>query len=153
MQLEYQGHFLAHKQSPLVFLEHGDGGVTYIGNEDKFLKWALFKYRYFDDSKVQIYRRLALKEYTDLVNKRKDIFKYAFMDIQIGGEAPQRVVFELFQYLCPKTVKNFMSLCKGKYTNKAGFKIGYTGTVIHRIVKNGYVQGGDISKTGASKSL
>ncbi len=145
LQVAQKGHFLAHKQSPLVFFRSPEGELRYIGNEDNFLQWALRRFRYFDESKVQVYRKLALTEYVRLVNKRKELCKYAYLDLQIGEEGePQRVVFELFQHICPKTVGNFLSLCKGKYTNKAGFKISYEGTVIHRVVKNGYIQGGDI---------
>lgn len=152
LQLAYKGQFLAHKQSPLVFLDDGQGGIEYIGNEDRFLKWALYKFRYFDESKIQVYRKLALSEYIHLICKRKDFFRYAYLDIKIGEEEPQRVVFELFKSICPRTVKNFLHLCRGKYKNKAGYKISYEDTVVHRIVKNGYIQAGDISKTGASKS-
>lgn len=151
LQLAYKGQFLAHKQSPLVFLEDGQGGVEYIGNEDRFLKWALYKFRYFDESKIQVYRKLALSEYIHLICKRKDFFKYAYLDLKIGEEEPQRVVFELFKSICPRTVKNFLQLCRGKYKNKAGYKLDYEDTVVHRIVKNGYIQAGDISKTGASE--
>ena len=134
-----------------MFLEDGQGGVEYIGNEDRFLKWALYKFRYFDESKIQVYRKLALSEYIHLICKRKDFFKYAYLDLKIGEEEPQRVVFELFKSICPRTVKNFLQLCKGKYKNKAGYKLDYEDTVVHRIVKNGYIQAGDISKTGASE--
>ena len=44
------------------------------------MKWALFKFRYSDDTKAGLYRKLAATEYRDLINDRKENFKYAFMD-------------------------------------------------------------------------
>ena len=40
--------------------------------------------------------------------------------------------------MCPKTVKNFVDLCKGC---EAG---SYKNSPIHRIVDGGWIQGGDI---------
>ena len=59
----------------------------------------------------------------------------AFFDIRIGGEYVGRIVFGLYNWTCPKTVKNFQELCDS--TN--GY--GYPGSNFHRTIKNFMVQG------------
>mmetsp|Transcript_32899 Transcript_32899/g.105746 ORF Transcript_32899/g.105746 Transcript_32899/m.105746 type:complete len:344 (+) Transcript_32899:27-1058(+) len=44
-----------------------------------------------------------------------------FLDVSVGGEAPQRVVLELFASVYPKTSENFRALCTGeKGVGKSG---------------------------------
>ena len=43
------------------------------------------------------------------------------------------LVLELFSNVAPKTVENFVNLCKN----------GYADTQVHRIVQNGWIQMGD----------
>jgi len=38
---------------------------------------------------------------------------HVFMDISIGGGTPERITFELFANVVPKTVENFRALCTG----------------------------------------
>lgn len=82
---------------------------------------------------------------------------HAFFDLVIndekvvaGKEEKFRLVFELFSDLCPKTCSNFMALCSGDQGKSgSGLNLCYKGTKIHRIVKNGWIQGGDISETSS----
>ncbi len=60
-------------------------------------------------------------------------------------------MIELFTEYAPKTVSNFLALCKGEGKNGDGEKLSYIGTEFHRIVKGMYVQGGDLHKSGVSK--
>jgi cyclophilin family peptidyl-prolyl cis-trans isomerase len=66
------------------------------------------------------------------------------MDIEIGedgieGAQKGRVVFELFQNKTPKTAENFRSLCTGE----KGADLSYKGNVVHRIIPDFMMQGGD----------
>ena len=61
----------------------------------------------------------------------------------LGDELKGRVVFEIFYDKCPKTCDNFLSICKGFKNNKDEI-ISYEKSSIHRIVKNSYIQGGDL---------
>jgi peptidyl-prolyl cis-trans isomerase-like 6 len=73
---------------------------------------------------------------------------FCFFDIKIGGElASRQIIVELFSDAasCPKTCMNFLDLCN------ADEGIGYKGTKFHRVVKNGWVQGGDVQ--GASQYI
>jgi len=65
-----------------------------------------------------------------------------FLEIEIGKDSgvKGRVSFELFADTAPKTAKNFASLCAGD----AG--LTYKGSIIHRVIKNFMIQGGDVTK-------
>lgn len=78
--------------------------------------------------------------------------KYCFIDLAYDGKQYDRILIELFNNDCPKTSTNFLELCKGKTKNKMGETLTYEGTIINRIVKDGYVQGGDLKRIGVSKS-
>jgi len=75
-----------------------------------------------------------------------------FFDIDVGGVARGRVVFELFSDICPVTCENFRCLCTGekgigKTTSKP---LHYKGVVFHRVVKDFMIQGGDFSAGNGS---
>ena len=64
------------------------------------------------------------------------------MDIAIGSKsAVERVVFELFSSVTPRTAENFRSLCLGSNAKKLSFK----GSKFHRVVPGFVCQGGDIT--------
>ncbi|EHB08354.1 Peptidyl-prolyl cis-trans isomerase-like 6 [Heterocephalus glaber] len=46
---------------------------------------------------------------------------------------------------CPKTCRNFQTLCTGKAGfSQRGIRLHYKGSIFHRVVQNGWIQGGDI---------
>ena len=49
------------------------------------------------------------------------------------------MLIELYTDFCPKGCENFQRLCQG---TEGG--VGYEGTPIHRVVKGGWLQGGDV---------
>jgi len=72
-----------------------------------------------------------------------------FLDIQIGTEAPFRLVFELFYDIVPKTALNFLYLCTYEQKN---FCISdnkkplcFKGSRFHRVIPNFMAQGGDFT--------
>ncbi|CAD5208717.1 unnamed protein product [Bursaphelenchus xylophilus] len=63
-----------------------------------------------------------------------------FFDIEIGGKSAGTVEIGLFGKTVPKTVKNFVELCK----KPAGE--GYVNSGFHRVIKDFMIQGGDFTK-------
>jgi Peptidyl-prolyl cis-trans isomerase (rotamase) - cyclophilin family len=104
-------------------------------------------YEYEDRTYFPLYNRIACSEYAAFYSKlnRKKV-EHVYMDFLVKHERhslPSRVVFELFLDVVPKTCRNFLELIKGT-TNADGKQLHYKGTTIHRIWKDGFIQGGDV---------
>ena len=70
-----------------------------------------------------------------------------FFDITIGSGAPQRVTFELYNDVVPKTAENFRALCTGeKGTGNSGKPLHYKGSTFHRVIDDFMAQGGDFTR-------
>lgn len=69
-----------------------------------------------------------------------------YLDLQIGENAIQRVIIELFKDVVPKTAENFRALCTGeKGQSASGKALNYQGSVFYRVTKGFMMQGGDIT--------
>jgi len=75
----------------------------------------------------------------DVPEKVNDNNPKVFLDITIGNGEKQRVEFELFEDVVPKTVENFRNIC----SNENGFGYTYKNSVFHKLIKNSLLQGGD----------
>uniref|UniRef100_A0AAY5KE43 Peptidyl-prolyl cis-trans isomerase n=1 Tax=Esox lucius TaxID=8010 RepID=A0AAY5KE43_ESOLU len=71
-----------------------------------------------------------------------------YFDVEINREPVGRIVFQLFSDVCPKTSKNFLSLCTGDRGagKTTGKKLCFKGSTFHRVVKNFMIQGGDFTE-------
>merc|ERR1719446_1839616 len=71
-----------------------------------------------------------------------------FFDMEIGGASAGRIEFELYTDTVPKTVANFVGLCKGDTGKKAssGQDLHFKGSSFHRIIPNFMIQGGDFTR-------
>eukprot|EP00403_Amphidinium_massartii_P018532 CAMPEP_0178414026 /NCGR_PEP_ID=MMETSP0689_2-20121128/22826_1 /TAXON_ID=160604 /ORGANISM="Amphidinium massartii, Strain CS-259" /LENGTH=361 /DNA_ID=CAMNT_0020035307 /DNA_START=54 /DNA_END=1136 /DNA_ORIENTATION=- len=69
-----------------------------------------------------------------------------FLDVAIDGADVGRIVCELFSDVAPKTVANFLALCKGESgLGQRGKPLHYRGCVFHRISTNSAIYAGDIT--------
>lgn len=142
------------RDSPLIL--HSTLG--YIGDLDEFIRWADHSYGLKDPRQNEEYanveaelRQLANQEFSQYVQDKinKYGWKYAVMEISNGDNAIYRLVIELYHDKCPKTVDHFLTLCTGeKGANEQGVKLHYQDSLIHRIVKDGWIQGGDLINGG-----
>ncbi|XP_026454397.1 peptidyl-prolyl cis-trans isomerase CYP95-like isoform X2 [Papaver somniferum] len=85
-----------------------------------------------------------------MVSKKKNT--YVFLDVSVDGDPAERMVFELFHDVVPKTAENFRALCTGEkgIGPTTGKPLHYKGSFFHRIVKGLMAQAGDFSKRDGS---
>uniref|UniRef100_A0A3Q1IM26 PPIase cyclophilin-type domain-containing protein n=1 Tax=Anabas testudineus TaxID=64144 RepID=A0A3Q1IM26_ANATE len=115
-----------------------------LGNEKDLASWAKEQWGFTFTRPQAFYMALTEDYYTK--HLKKSGHQFVFMDIEIAGEAVGKLLFELFSDVCPKTSRNFKALCTGELgLSQSGLRLCYKGSLFHRIVPNGWVQGGDIS--------
>ncbi|GMI92851.1 hypothetical protein HRI_002954400 [Hibiscus trionum] len=76
-----------------------------------------------------------------------------FMDVSIDGDPFERMTFELFPDIAPKTAENFRALCTGEkgIGPKTGKALHYKGSFFHHVIKGSMAQGGDfVTRDGTS---
>ena len=114
-----------------------------------------------DSPDERSYRNQARIQYKKFLKRTGHTF--CFMKVSIAGEAlSEQLVFELFTDLCPQTCRNFLHLCAGDVEepepsspppSSSGTpaplpaplrKLSYKGCRFFRIVKEGWVQSGDV---------
>ena len=65
----------------------------------------------------------------------------AWLDVAIGGRPAQRITFELYSDVLPRTCENFRALCAGD----RGARLTYAGSTFHRVISDFMCQGGDFT--------
>ncbi|XP_041832557.1 probable inactive peptidyl-prolyl cis-trans isomerase-like 6 [Melanotaenia boesemani] len=136
---ELRGEVWQYSSSLMCFLN----GLL-LGNEMDLASWAKKEWNFTFTQPQAFYMALTEDYYTKHLQKTGH--QFVFMDIEIAGEAVGRLLFELFSDVCPKTSKNFEVLCTGEQgLSQSGLSLCYKGSLFHRVVPNGWVQGGDIS--------
>lgn len=75
---------------------------------------------------------------------------YAFLLFEVDGVALPRVEIELYHRVCPQTCKNFLAFCRGVVPDVTDTErmLGYTGNQVHRVVRGGWIQAGDVAGEG-----
>ncbi|XP_068198928.1 probable inactive peptidyl-prolyl cis-trans isomerase-like 6 isoform X2 [Antennarius striatus] len=134
---ELRGEAWRHDGGLLCFVD----GVL-LGDDQDLTHWAKYQWSLID-GRTQDYRTLAKDRYLQHLQSTGHVF--VFMEVEVAGEAAGRLLMELFSDVCPKAVENFRVLCAGgRGLSRSGFPLTYKGSVFHRVVPNGWVQGGDI---------
>lgn len=137
----------------------------YIGGVDDLIAWAARTYQYADPRKEKEYAQvethlatLAAEDFARYIQRSPNPFCY--LDYTFAGSASKgddvgRLIFELYADKLPKTTANFLALCTGEQGKvpenddahtaaHAGVALHYKGAPVHRVVKDGWIQGGDI---------
>lgn len=138
---EKGGELWSYSGTTLVFVDK-----VLLGPAEEFIKWAGDKHDYQEFRPLPLFYALAKEEYKDYLKSTKHY--YVYLDVSIGKEKNGRLLIELFNDKLPKTCDNFMQLCIGDTCENAKhdppLKLAYKDSLFHRIVKNGWIQGGDI---------
>eukprot|EP00999_Lentomonas_sp_LEN2_P003100 NODE_951_length_1099_cov_178.760288_g907_i0.p1 GENE.NODE_951_length_1099_cov_178.760288_g907_i0~~NODE_951_length_1099_cov_178.760288_g907_i0.p1 ORF type:complete len:313 (+),score=33.97 NODE_951_length_1099_cov_178.760288_g907_i0:148-1086(+) len=123
--------------------------------DEEFVKFASTKtgFRVFpypeDSEDPEAYRNAAKIRYQTMLKQTGHTFCY--FNMKIGDQQQDQVVFELFTEKCPRTCENFRHLCVGDLAaindpavSTKPINLSYKDSRIFRIVKDGWIQGGDI---------
>ncbi|XP_015455525.1 peptidyl-prolyl cis-trans isomerase-like 6 isoform X6 [Pteropus alecto] len=115
----------------------------FLGDALDLQKWAHKVWDIVDFKPAALYDALAVDYSIKFLQDTKHDF--VFLDISIGFYPIGKLIFELYCDVCPKTCKNFQVLCTGKAGfSQSGVRLHYAGSIFHRLVQNGWLQGGDI---------
>ncbi|XP_055490944.1 probable inactive peptidyl-prolyl cis-trans isomerase-like 6 isoform X2 [Leucoraja erinacea] len=125
-----------------------------LGDEKDFLQWARVEFAYTDYRPQSLYRAITDDFHSKYLKNTKHIFVY--LEIAIDQQPVGKLLLELFTDKCPKTCKNFETLCTAQTASTStDSQLCYKGTIFHRLVKNGWIQGGDVlsSRGDGGKSI
>ena len=140
--------FIDFPDSPIIYIQEVSGTKKIIGSLSEFQKYIIKEFNYHDTLKTEDFEvetKTALKNFLDTNGN-----KYVYFKFKIEGEDEKeqnKVVLELFNKNLPLTCDNFYKLCLGA-KNEEGTSLNYKGSLIHRISKNSFIQGGDIRIEG-----
>ncbi|KAM5256526.1 putative inactive peptidyl-prolyl cis-trans isomerase-like 6 [Ctenodactylus gundi] len=135
---ELRGEVWEYPSTVMCFL---DG--QFLGDASSLQRWAHKLWDVVDVKPPALYEALTLDYSMKFLRDTKHNF--VFLDVSIESSAVGRLVFELYCDACPKTCRNFQTLCTGRAgSSPRGFRLHYKGSIFHRVVPNGWVQGGDI---------
>uniref|UniRef100_A0A8B9GWP9 Peptidyl-prolyl cis-trans isomerase n=1 Tax=Astyanax mexicanus TaxID=7994 RepID=A0A8B9GWP9_ASTMX len=134
---ELKGEMLQYRGSVVCFVNG-----QFIGDEKDLSRWAEKQWLFTFYRPPALYAAITDEYYQQHLLNTGHVFVY--MDVEIGGEAAGRLLFELFSDLCPKTCKNFKALCTGEAgMSQNQLMLSYKNSLFHRVVPNGWLQGGD----------
>ncbi|XP_037079558.1 probable inactive peptidyl-prolyl cis-trans isomerase-like 6, partial [Pollicipes pollicipes] len=114
--------------------------TQYVGGPEQALDWITETFNVtFDlddlEQRGNIYQEMLVTRQHSMV----------YLDFSHDGQMLGRLVFELYDELLPRTCENFRQLCGGQLgLSVAGTVLWYAGTPVHRIVRGGWLQAGDI---------
>lgn len=115
----------------------------YLGSTSDLISLAIEKYKYIESGNQALYLAEAESSYIQMVSSPSK--RYILWHIKIGEGPEKKVVLELDLQNCPRTCENFWQLANG-YKD-----LSYQGSTIHRVVPDGYIEGGFI-QTPSGKS-
>ncbi|NXL85402.1 PPIL6 protein, partial [Alectura lathami] len=143
---ELRGEVWAYTSRVMCFV---NGGL--LGDEKELLRWAHHQWDYRDFKPEALYQAIAEDFYTKHLkgSQASDTHMFVYLEIAIEEQPIGTLLFELFSDVCPKTCENFRALCVGGVTSPcSGRELTYKNSCFHQLVKNVWIQGGDITGKG-----
>jgi cyclophilin family peptidyl-prolyl cis-trans isomerase len=113
----------------LVYL---DGAL--LGDVSDLSQLAIDRYKYIESSSQAVFSAEAEASYIQMMSSPHK--RYVLWHVKVGDSSEKRVVLELDTLNLPRTCENFWQLANG-YKD-----LSYQGSSIHRVVADGYVEGG-----------
>lgn len=145
---EHKGEVWGHHDAAIIFIDKHH----YLGATQDLLNWAKKTYGYEDFRNEELYETLVQEEYRNYFLNTKNEFVH--FDVTQDGQQIGRLLIEIYQNDLPKTCDNFRALCMGDLgRSEDGIKLHYKNSLIHRIVPNGWIQGGDIVAGKGNESV
>ncbi|XP_065057300.1 peptidyl-prolyl cis-trans isomerase slr1251-like [Rhopilema esculentum] len=135
-----QGETWGFKDETLVFI-----GENPLGSAEYFINWLATEYEYEEFRPLPLFYAMAKEEYKN--HLLESGHEFVFLSITVANEPAGKILIELFTDKCPKTCENFKQLCIGEKEEKERhsppLSLTYKRSIFHRIVPNGWIQGGD----------
>lgn len=154
--IKVDSSFSSWKESPIIYEvvynciieQTNDNKYNILGSVDNFTKWASAYHSFIEE---KITGEFIEKQ---IINLRKTLEKtgnkYAYFNVRIGDHLiNKKIIIELFYEKCPKTCENFIKLCEG-FRSRSNEYLSYERTYFHRVVKNSFIQGGDLNQLNIS---
>lgn len=127
------------------------GGVLAVGNDSEGSDSARKEYSEIGTRRETLETKAEEAAQQALARHREQSgHQFAFLVFEVDGVALPRVELELFHDVCPKTCKNFLAFCEHKVPaiGDETQQLGYRGNAVHRIVRGGWIQAGDVGGNG-----
>ncbi|NXP46948.1 PPIL6 protein, partial [Heliornis fulica] len=139
---ELRGEVWAYTSAVMCFI---DGCL--LGNQKELLQWSYREWGYCDFKPKALYQVIAEDFYSKYLrnSQASSTHVFVFLEIAVEEQPVGRLLFELFSDACPRTCENFRALCAGGAKSRCdGRELTYKNSLFHRLVKSGWIQGGDI---------
>ncbi|NXI52214.1 PPIL6 protein, partial [Chloroceryle aenea] len=147
---ELRGEVWAYASPVMCFI---DGQL--LGDEKELLQWSYHEWDYRDSRPEALYQAMAEDFYTKYLkntqasstalHEEDECHVFVYLEIAIDEQPVGRLLFELFSDVCPRTCENFRALCTGGVKSpRDGRELTYKNSLFHRLVRNEWIQGGDI---------
>ncbi|OAF65818.1 Cyclophilin-like protein PPIL6 [Intoshia linei] len=122
-------------------------GTTFMPSVD-MIKWIEIEYGIETSRPQFLFESLCEDLYSEEIRVLLLTNDIVYFDVDVGDKPAGRLVILLYSDLLPKTCFNFKSLCNGEFENDSKtdqkIKLTYKNTKVHRIVKNGWIQAGNL---------
>jgi hypothetical protein len=116
---------------------------------EEFQKYVVVYYGYYENRKESDFTEINKQSLRNFMKNNGN--RYCYLLFSIGNKIFEEIVIELFNNEFPKTCENFFNLCKGVGKNSKNEKLTYQNTIINRVVRSGYIQGGDLTNLSKIK--
>ncbi|EPZ31132.1 cyclophilin-like protein [Rozella allomycis CSF55] len=145
-----------YKSSSIPKLNVHSEAIVFYDNEylavAEFVEIVDKQYGITDSRPETLYKAMSNAAMTNYYNLKENTI--VSLEMKSGEENIGKLTLELFDKICPKTIQNFKNFIKGcSIPSIAPEILKYSGTLIHRVSKNAFIQGGGMSTYYTGKDI